>query len=208
MNAEPASDPLDVLDMGAETNVDPPRSGFRGEPTDEIGIELRQDAVMPLQHDHFCPGECRDVRQFSRNVPSADERNTPRQCIELQKIGACRQVFFARNAQTFRNGSRSDQNETCFEQVVSDLDCLRAAKMRAAMKGIDAVLREFLLTLFRYRIGKGPLECHELAPVERRLAPADAPAAHPPILVKHFRHADQHLLWIAAAQGAGSAKWQ
>jgi hypothetical protein len=207
LNAEPGPGSVDLLDANTQANVDAPRSGFRGEPIDDIRIELRQDAVMPLEHNHFSPGECRNMRELSRDVPSADERNTPRQVIKLQKIGACRQMFFAGNAKSSRDGFCSDQDELRFEHVIADFNRTRPPKTGAAANCIYAVLGKILFPLMRYRIGETALEGDEPSPVDQGLAPRDSLAAHPPILIERLRNADQNLLRIATAQGTCPTEW-
>ncbi len=55
------------------------------------------------------------------------------------------------------------------------------------------------------RIGEGPLERHQVGPVDRQRA-VDAMSGHAPCRVDRFLAADQHPLGIAATQRTGAAE--
>src|SRR5690242_373065 len=75
-----------------------------------------------------------------------------------------------------------------------------------AVKGIDPLAREVLLELVRDRVSEAPLEGDQLLPIDSHIS-RDTVPMHPPRQVDRLCAAHQHLLGIAAAQGARAAEW-
>src|SRR5262249_54878582 len=74
-----------------------------------------------------------------------------------------------------------------------------------AVKGIDALAREVLLALMPDGISKAPPEGDQLFPTHATVS-REAVLMHPPRQIDRLCAAHQHLLGIAAAQGAGTAE--
>src|SRR5215469_13024577 len=84
-----------------------------------------------------------------------------------------------------------------------DRDRTGSGEAGKAVKGVDALPGEILFLMLGHPVGEAPLEGHQLAPVDPRLA-HDTMAAHARRGVDRLRTADQHLLRIAAAERAGA----
>jgi len=111
----------------------------------------------------------------------------------------------AAKCQRHRSSTRGDQHMPSLNGLSADRDRVSPGEASFAVKRIDAAFRVSPLMIGRYGIGESAFEGNQLPPVDPEIA-GHAAAAHVPGHVDRFGTADQHLLRIAAAQGAGSAE--
>src|SRR2546427_8659648 len=72
------------------------------------------------------------------------------------------------------------------------------------MIGRDPGFLERLLPIGWHGISEGPFELHQFGPGDMRVA-THPPALHPTVPVRELRGADEHFLWVTAAQRARPA---
>ncbi len=73
------------------------------------------------------------------------------------------------------------------------------------VKGVDAVFGKISFPIAGHGIGEAAFKHHQVAPINPRIS-CDAMPAHARLRVDRLRTADQHLLRIAAAEGASPAE--
>src|SRR5258706_5377140 len=197
---------FDSLDARFEAHVDADAARFLHQPSDEIGIERLEHALTALQDGDLSPRARREVRELGGDVSAADEQDALRQSVELQEFAARDEVLFTGDAQLRRHRARGDENEPRLEHLARHLEGLPTGEWSVAAIDIDALACEAFLHHRGKGLGETALEAHERPPVDRRLAAAHALAAHAPRVIDRLGSAEQHLLWIATAQGAGAAQ--
>src|SRR5262245_26299096 len=82
---------------------------------------------------------------------------------------------------------------------------MRSGPVKRA-KRIDAALDEVFLALSWHRISEGPFEGDQVLPIDVQV-PGHAMTSHAAREIDSLGAADQHLLGITAAQGAGATEW-
>src|SRR5256886_16547824 len=81
---------------------------------------------------------------------------------------------------------------------------LRAHEPRGPMIGRDPSFLERLLSIGRHGIREGLFELHQFGPGDMHVA-THSPAPHATVPVRELRSADEHFLWVTAAQRASPA---
>jgi hypothetical protein len=141
------------------------------------------------------------MRKLRRDKTTAEQRDSFRQLIALEKVGAGQEMLLAIDAEAHRHGAGGNQHKAALELVGTDRDSAGAGKPGAAVESIDAASRKALFLHWRHGFGEAALERDQRAPIDNRFAPGNAFATHPTAVIDRFRGADQHLLWVAATQG-------
>src|SRR5712691_12657962 len=145
--------------------------------------------------------------ELERDVSCTKERNPRRQPVEFEESSAGEQVRLSGNAEVSRFGSGGDHEVPRLEHLAIYREPLRAHEPRGPMIRRDPSLLECLLLIGRHGISKGPFELHQFGPGDMRVA-THSPALHPSVPVHEVRRADEHLLWVTAAQRARPAVWE
>src|SRR5690606_9951782 len=140
------------------------------------------------------------------DVAAADQYDAPRQLIQFHEFVAGDEVLFTADAERHRLCAAGEEEVASLEVLLIDRHGIAPGQTGAAMVALDALLAERRLPGFRHRIGEAALEAHELRPVELQVAVAHALAGEAPHLVNRLGRADENLLRVAAAQGAGAAE--
>src|SRR6185437_6855440 len=133
------------------------------------------------------------------------EDDTRRQHLERKELLVGDGVVLARYAERDRLGAGGEDDVARRELDAGRRERVRTPETRPALEGLDTRLAKAACALRRHRIGEGALERNEIGPVDRRRA-ADTAAGEPPRSPHRLRARHQHLLGVAAAQGARAAE--
>src|SRR6267143_7160311 len=142
--------------------------------------------------------------ELERDVSGTKERNPRRQLVQFEESSAGEEELLAGNAEVSRLGSGGDHEVPRLERLAIYRQPLRAHEPRRPMIGRDPSFLERLLPIGRNGIREGPFELHQFGPGDMRVA-THSPALHPTVPVRALRGADEHFLWVTAAQRARPA---
>src|SRR2546425_1279156 len=142
--------------------------------------------------------------ELERDVSGTKERNPRWQLVEFEESSAGEQVLLAGNAEVSRLGSGGDHEVPRLEHLAIYRQPLGAHEPRGPMKGRDPSFLERLLPIGRHGISEGPFEPYQFGPGDMRVAP-HSPTLHSTVPVRKLRRADEHFLWVTAAQRARPA---
>src|SRR6266849_5441898 len=139
--------------------------------------------------------------ELERDVSCTEERNPRGQRVEFEESSAREQVLLSGNAEVSLFGSGGDHEMPRLEHLAIYRQLLRTHEPRGPMIGRDPSFLERLLPIGRHGIRESPFELHQLGPGDMRVA-THSPAPHSTVPVRELRGADEHSLWVAAAQRA------
>src|ERR1700687_4204293 len=104
-------------------------------------------------------------------VTGSNEGESRRERIEVEKIGACLNMFLARNPERRRSSATCNHEKLRRKLVSVRAESLGPDESTYAMVCVDSELSIGGFLLGRHRFGKRALEFHESWPVESCLAP-------------------------------------
>src|SRR3989442_2918374 len=142
--------------------------------------------------------------ELELDVSCTKERNPRGQLVEFEESCARDKVLLSGNAEVSRFGSGGDHEAPRLEHLAIYRQPLRAHEPRGPMIRRDPSILERLLPIGRHGIGEGPLELHQSGQGDMRVATHSA-VLHPTVPVHELRGADEHFLWVTAAQRARPA---
>ncbi len=204
-HAIPAVPLLDALDGCSRLHIDAERLEPFHQPADELGVEVLEHPVAVLQDCDLRPRQCGDVRELGSDVAAADQDDARRQGFQREESLVRNHVLFAGNVQLDRLGPRCQYDVFCFDGLPGNLQHVPSRELRSPVEGVDALFSIGRLLPLRNGVREGALERHQLGPIDADVAD-DTVAVHAGHLVDRRGAADEHLLGIAAAQGAGAAE--
>src|SRR4051812_14027037 len=92
------------------------------------------------------------------------------------------------------------------QRLLANPQCVTSDKFGTSLDCGNSGCIQCLCARLRHGIGELTLALHQRVPVDPDIS-HQASAAEPRRVVKRLGCADQHLLWIAAAQDARAAEW-
>src|SRR5262249_15540999 len=155
---------IDRRDARLEPHVDADLAELLHEPPDEVRIKAGQHPVGSLKHGYLRTRAGCYVRELGRDVTTADQHDPLREATKFEKCRAGDGCLFPWDARPPGHAPGGDQSEPALQYFTADLDRARITEARAAVIAVDAVLREALLQLRRFRFGETALEFDEVVP--------------------------------------------
>src|SRR6516162_274108 len=112
---------------------------------DDLGLEVFQHAIPPVQDRHLCARGSRDVRKLHRNISATDEHDTRRHRSQFQKIVTRHHQMFALKTEWSRARSGGNYDILGAHQcVVVNHDLGRRHELTGAMEHLDAGFLEIM----------------------------------------------------------------
>src|SRR5439155_10562013 len=139
--------------------------------------------------------------QLERDVSCTKERNPRGQLVEFEESCARDKVLLSGNAEVSRFGSGGDHEAPRLEHLAIYRQPLRTHEPRGPMIRRDPSFLERVLPIGRHGIREGPFELHQFGPGDMHVA-TNPPAPHATLPVRELHGADEHSLWVTAAQRA------
>jgi hypothetical protein len=174
----------------------------------QIGIECCERPRPPVEDRDNGISARGHVRELEGYVAAADHQDPVRQALEIEEAIAAHDVGGAGHGKRRRLRPARDRHVARAQTIVADHEGGLVEEARAALERGDPGFGERSLPVRRHRVGEAALESHESRPIDRQAGVAHALAAHQPGRLDHLGPAAQHLLRVAAAQGAGAAEGQ
>ncbi len=145
------------------------------------------------------------MRELGGDITAADHDDARRKPLELEEAVAGNQIPDAGKCERHRPRASRDEHMPGLQRLLVHPDGIPPGEASLPVKRVDAVFGISPLVIGRYGIGESPFEGDQLRPANPEFS-GHAPAAHAPGHVDRLGAADQHLLRVAPAQGAGSAE--
>ena len=152
-------------------------------------------------------GSCGNVRELERDVPAADEKDSFRQLLQVEKLLTRRCQLGAGDSQIDRSRPGSHNHVSSLHDIVTNLERCRPYETGSAMERGYAVLDKTLFAVLWNALGKGTFELHQLRPINLSLIGANPVFSHAASPIEDFCGTDEHFLRVAAAQSAGASEW-
>jgi hypothetical protein len=147
-------------------NVNPKFASVLDELINKIRVKKGQRTRATMEDCDLRSHMRRDMRKLEGNISASDKENIPREFVQLQELIAGRRVFSARKPQICRYVPGRNDDVPSLQCLVTYLYCRWTSEACPAMERCDACVREPLFAPLWNGFGEGPLETHEIGPID------------------------------------------